>query len=91
MRIATLDSLRAEGFYVRADGDRLLVSPSQYLTPSIRKKIGEQKDSILEDLASEQTDMEKWMDANPPPDGQKVCWVVDNGITGPRWEVLDGV
>src|SRR5579863_2902729 len=49
-----LDRLRRDGFAVRADAGKLLVSPAARLTPELRAEIAEERDGLLTLVEAEQ-------------------------------------
>lgn len=51
--MAVLDTLRASGLTVTADGDRLIVAPSSAITPQLRQIIRDHKTEILDALADD--------------------------------------
>lgn len=53
MGAAILDTLRAAGLTVIADGDRLVVTPASAITPELRQIIRDNKPVILDALADD--------------------------------------
>jgi len=51
--MSLLDTLRSAGLTVRADGERLAVSPRELLTDELRRLVREHKREILEALAAQ--------------------------------------
>lgn len=51
--MSVLDTLRASGLTVTADGDRLIVTPASAITPELRQIIRDNKPVILDALADD--------------------------------------